>query len=117
VCGDHLHHVAPAASADGRGGLTKLSQAGHHQEVSILGDIVKVLRHPAGPIRAIVVQVTLCERMELAILAPRWPDGIREGARIFARGVLANESVEHKRNTHFLIPRFIEVIPRRQKAS
>jgi hypothetical protein len=56
------------------------------------------------------------ERLELAILTNRWPDGICEGARIFAKGYLANEPIGHKRNTHFLVPRIVEVLPKRPKA-
>jgi hypothetical protein len=94
-----------------------LSQPGHHQSVEILGDIIRVLRHPAGPVRAVIVQVTLEERLELAIVSTRWPDGIREGARIFVKGHLATESTSFKRATHFLVPRTIEVVPRRRKVS
>jgi 6,7-dimethyl-8-ribityllumazine synthase len=94
-----------------------LSQAGHHQSVEILGDIIKVLRHPAGPVRAIIVQVTLEERLELAIVSSRWPDDIREGMRIFAKGHLATESTSFRRATHFLVPRYIEVVSKRREVS
>jgi len=93
------------------------STPGHHQEVTIFGDIIVVLRHPTGLIKGVVVQVTLDERLELAILSNHWPEGICEGVRIFAKGHLAIERVEHKRATHFLVPRTIEVVPRRRKAS
>lgn len=92
-----------------------MSQPRHHQRVEILGDIIKVLRYPAGGVRAAIVQVILNERLEIAVLADCWPDGIREGARIFARGRLANESITgFKRATHFFVCPFIEVVPRRR---
>jgi hypothetical protein len=50
-----------------------LSQPGHFQEVTILGDIIRVFRHPTGMVRGVVVQVTLDERLELAILSNHWP--------------------------------------------
>jgi hypothetical protein len=90
------------------------STPGHHQEITVLGDIVKVLRHPAGMIRAVIVQVTLAERLEIAILSDCWPQGICGGVRIFVKGYLAQESTPYKRATHFISARLIEVIPRRR---
>jgi hypothetical protein len=81
--------------------------------MELIGDIIKVLRHPAGIIRGAVVRVTLAESLELAIISSHWPEGLREGVRIFAKGHLMSESTGFKRATHFLAARTIEVIPRR----
>jgi hypothetical protein len=94
-----------------------LSQAGHYQELVIVADVIRVLRHPIGTIQAIIVQVTLNERLELAIITNHWPQGICEGARIHAKGRLVNERSNYRRASHYMAPRFIEVVPRRRKAS
>jgi hypothetical protein len=87
-----------------------MSTPGDHQDLTLVGTVTLLLKHPAGGIRGVVLRVDLGDlALEIAVLASAWPVGVCQGARLWVRGRLANESVAHKRATHYVIAQHVAV--------
>jgi hypothetical protein len=91
------------------------STPGHHQRLELLGDILLVHKGMGGRITGVLMKVMLGEPLTIAVLSTDWPAGVTEGTRLHVRGELRNESLPHKKATHFCEAQHITVVPRRQK--
>jgi hypothetical protein len=94
-----------------------MSQPGHHQRYEAIGEVRLVHRRPTGAIAGVLLHIDVGEAVEIAVLAPTWPAGVCPGVRLWVKGTVQREPMDHRKNSHFVLATHVELVPGRRTAS